>query len=92
MPRVHVLDKELAELIARLKKAGLDAMECYYIEHSKEFKDLCLDLCREFEILPSGGSDYHADNKPSIKIGKACSNIDIPYDLLEQMKKRKGIV
>ena len=83
---------ELTTLLKRLKKAGLDGMECYYSEHSREFKNLCLDLCKEFDLLPSGGSDFHADNKPHIKIGKACSDMDIPYDLLEQMKKKKGII
>lgn len=83
---------ELCELLKRLKNAGLDAMECYYSEHTAEFKDLCLDLCKEFGLMPGGGSDFHAANKPNVTIGKVCGGIDVPYEVLEKMKIQKGIL
>lgn len=83
---------ELCELLKRLKAAGLDAMECYYSEHTEEFKDLCLELCSEYALLPSGGSDFHADNKPHVKMGKVCGDMKVPYELLEKMKVQKGIL
>jgi len=83
---------ELSELLVRLKKAGLDGMECYYSEHTPEFKDICLDLCRQFDLLPGGGSDFHADDRPQRVLGKCCGGIDIPYSILEQMKNQKGII
>lgn len=92
-PISTVFDKnELPELLKRLKKTGLDALECYHSKHTEEFKDFCIDLCSRFDLLISGGSDFHGNNKPNVKIGKVFDDLDIQYDLLEKMKIKKGII
>lgn len=83
-------DDELRTLLIRLKNAGLDAMECWYSEHTAEYRDYCIKLCNEFDLLVSGGSDFHGENKAHVKLGKVCDNMNIPYSLLEKMKELKG--
>ena len=42
-----------------LVEAGLQGIETYYAEHSTEQVRRYLDLCRRFDLVATGGSDYH---------------------------------
>jgi 3',5'-nucleoside bisphosphate phosphatase len=46
-------------LIADLVDAGLEGIETYYAEHSAEQVRNYLDLCRRFDLVATGGSDFH---------------------------------
>ncbi|HXG17373.1 MAG TPA: PHP domain-containing protein [Calidithermus sp.] len=46
-------------LIPDLVAAGLMGIEVYYAEHSAAQTELYLALCRRFDLVPTGGSDYH---------------------------------
>jgi 3',5'-nucleoside bisphosphate phosphatase len=46
-------------LIPALVDAGLQGIETYYAEHSTEQVRRYLDLCRRFDLVATGGSDYH---------------------------------
>ncbi len=67
---------------------GLDGIECYYSEHSPDFTEYCLNLCRKFGLITTGGSDYHGKAKPYIKLGVGKGNLSIPYELVEGLKER----
>ena len=38
-----------------------------------------------FDLLPSGGSDFHGANKPDIQMGTGRGNLHIPRKLLDQL-------
>jgi hypothetical protein len=46
-------------MIPALVDAGLQGIETYYAEHSTEQVRKYLDLCRRFDLVATGGSDYH---------------------------------
>jgi len=46
------------KLIA-LVDLGLDGIECYYPSHSQEITDICLDICKERNLIITSGSDCH---------------------------------
>lgn len=46
-------------MIPALVDAGLQGIETYYAEHSTEQVRRYLDLCRRFDLVATGGSDYH---------------------------------
>ncbi|PIE57651.1 MAG: hypothetical protein CSA33_07325 [Desulfobulbus propionicus] len=54
----------LPGLIRQLKLRGLDGLEVYYPSHSKKLKKKLLRLCRELDLVITGGSDYHGDTRP----------------------------
>ncbi|MFP4167912.1 MAG: PHP domain-containing protein [Desulfonatronovibrionaceae bacterium] len=84
------LDKKtLRRELTRLKQVGLDGMEVYYSEHPPKHTEMYRGLCQELDLLPSGGSDFHGAVKPDIHLGIGRGNLDIPYSLLETMKKRR---
>lgn len=80
---------DLKKKLVQLKQLGLDGVEAFYSEHTPEQTAAYLDLCRDLDLLVSGGSDFHGDNKPHIALGKGRGNLDIPYSLLEKIKVRR---
>jgi predicted metal-dependent phosphoesterase TrpH len=46
-------------MIPDLVAAGLGGIETYYAEHSTEQVRGYLDLCRRFDLVATGGSDFH---------------------------------
>lgn len=58
--------RELEELI----ESGIQGLECYYSRYSREDIEFLVSVAKERNLLISGGSDYHGDNKPNLHIGK----------------------
>jgi 3',5'-nucleoside bisphosphate phosphatase len=76
----------LKNQIIELKGQGLAGLEVYYSEHTPEQEALYLKLARELDLLVSGGSDYHGQNKPEITLGSMASQKNLTYELVETLK------
>jgi len=65
-----------AEILA-LQKLGLQGIEVYYTNYTK---DMCRSL-RRFALsnglLISGGSDFHGRNKPHVQLGSGSGNLEV---------------
>lgn len=70
-------------------EAGLDGMEVLYPKYSEQTMALAARIAEEFGILPSGGSDFHGENKPDIRLGTGRDNLSIPESFLENLRTRK---
>lgn len=79
-------DCELRTLLVNLKKKGLLGMEVYYSTHSAEQEAYLLSLSKELGLTPSGGSDFHGENKPDIALGSGRGNLRIPYSILTGLR------
>lgn len=79
-------ETELYELLKTLKACGLDGVESIYSAYDEKFSALCLNLCGQLSLLPTGGSDFHGENRPDVKLG----DLKAPYELLEKLKERIG--
>ena len=82
-------ERELEALLGRLKEMGLDGMEVYYSDYTPAQTDLAARMASRFHLLPSGGSDFHGDSKPEVKLGSGFGNLRIPYRLLEDLKEAR---
>lgn len=78
-------EPELEKLVKRLAFAGLIGIEVFYSNHSVSDEAYVKKLARRYNLLPSGGSDFHGDNKPAIDIGTGRGNLAIPYKYLEAL-------
>ena len=79
---------ELASLLERLVDLGLQGIEVFHSEHSPADTAEYSQLARRFDLIPTGGSDFHGDNKPSIRLGTGInSNISLNYGFLETMRE-----
>ncbi len=70
------------ELIFEFIKMGLMGLEVYYGEHTQGMVNFYLELVRKHNLLATGGSDFHGDAKPEVKLGV----VKIPYELVEKLK------
>ena len=73
------------KVIQLIRTAGgqIDGIECYYTLFTDDQTQFLLDYCKRNHLLVSGGSDYHADNKPGTKLGIGKGNLNIPIDILD---------
>lgn len=78
----------LDELVAKWTEQGLDGIECYYSMHSRELINLSLSLCKKYDLVPTGGSDYHGKAKPKIMVGIGRGELKVPYSCVERLKER----
>ena len=60
---------QLERILRQFMAVGLDGIECYHSDHTPRQTRLYLDLAREFNLLVSGGSDFHGPSKPNVKLG-----------------------
>lgn len=73
-------------LITEFASYGLQGMEIYYPEHSQSMVNFYLDLAKQLNLAPTGGSDFHGAAKPNIKLGM----IKIPMELVEKLRQLKN--
>jgi predicted metal-dependent phosphoesterase TrpH len=75
----------LEDLIAVLTEMGLRGIEVYYPEHTKDLVAYYTRLARHHNLLITGGTDFHGDIKPEIKMGSGTGDLFIPYVLYEKL-------
>ena len=47
-----------------------------------------LHLAKKYDLLLSGGSDFHGANKPGLDLGCGYGKLYVPENLLTDIKKR----
>jgi len=72
---LELSEKEFLILLKELIKCGLMGIEVYHSSHSKEEMDYYLKIVNEYNLLISGGSDFHGKNvKPDTMLGTGVKN------------------
>ena len=77
-------------MVSKWVEQGLDGIECYYSMHDKRLTDLCLTICKKYDLVPTGGSDYHGSAKPHIHLGRGKGDLRVPYSCVDALKKRRS--
>jgi predicted metal-dependent phosphoesterase TrpH len=83
-------EAELRAFLPQAVAVGLDGMETLYPRYSPEETALAETIATEFGLLPSGGSDFHGDNKPDIALGTGTGELRVPCHFLDKLKARKA--
>jgi predicted metal-dependent phosphoesterase TrpH len=87
---VRLPQRDLASmetLLAGLVCAGLQGIEVFHSDHTAADTARYLSLAKRFRLLLTGGSDFHGENKPAVRLGTGINeNIRVPYALLQEMR------
>jgi predicted metal-dependent phosphoesterase TrpH len=75
-------------LIVELAEMGLDGIEAIYSRHSAVERNTYVEMATRHGLLVTGGSDYHGTYKPDINIVTGKGDLEVPYELIEQIKSR----
>lgn len=78
--------KDLNRLLPVLKQAGLGAMECFYPGYTSEVSAWLLGFAERFDLIPTGGSDFHGATKPGIGLG----SVGVPLEYVERLREEAG--
>jgi hypothetical protein len=71
---------------------GLDGLETYYFRYTPEEATWARKVCQQYNIIGSGGSDFHGAAKPDVKLGITNTGKGVPNEVLEQIKTRRNAV
>ena len=85
-PLLSLEEMQLQEFLPLAKAAGLDAMETMYPLFDAAATQMLKKLAKEFCLLESGGSDFHGDAKPDIRIGTGNGNLTVMDAVLEALR------
>ena len=74
--------------VQRLKKQGLVGLEVITPKHDKSARALLDRACLEFDLIPTGGSDYHGRFFDSIEKGRRIGSCGVEPHCLERLSLR----
>lgn len=84
-PLLDLDEAQLRRLLPQAIHAGLMGMEVQHSSYDNEKIALATAIAAEYRLLPSGGSDFHGQNKPDVKLGIGKGNLDIPLSYYQQL-------
>ena len=73
-----------------LADQGLRGLEVFYGTFSAQQISLNLHLARQFDLLITGGSDFHGTFKPEISIGTGRGSLNVPSGLMDPLRRAAG--
>ena len=80
--------KDLRRIVQELAERGLEGIEVYYSEAMPDAEKTALGLAREFNLVATGGSDYHGSTTPGVTVGRGAGGLHVPVDLLTPLVAR----
>ena len=83
-------DSFLRDMIAAVKAAGVVGMEVQYSTYTPEQTAYAMTLAEEFGLLPTGGSDFHGDAKPEVRMGVGMGDLNVPRAWLDSLRARRN--
>jgi len=73
-----------------LTEQGLQGLEVFYGTFSAKHISFNLGLARQFDLLMTGGSDFHGTLRPDIALGKGRGSLHVPPKAMERLRQAAG--
>lgn len=83
-------DEQIEMLVKSLADAGMGGLECYYSNHSPEETSAFLRMAEKYNLVATGGSDFHGANKPELSLGTGRGDLRVPIQCAERLVERAG--
>ena len=79
--------------IKSYKEAGLMGIEAYYSRHTPAQTDMFLRLAQKYDLLVTGGSDFHGKNRPGTYLNRVLNEgtEPLPVNLLPEILLEKAV-
>ena len=82
----HLSDNRLDALVAMLKEAGLMGIEAIYTTYAPSEERQIRTLAKKYNLLISGGSDFHGSIKPKTDLRIGHGKLFVPEEVLDHIK------
>ncbi len=83
----HMGNDRLCALVASLKEVGLMGIEAFYSTYTSQDERDMRRIADRYDLLLSGGSDFHGANKPKLDLGTGYGKLFIPEEIWERIKE-----
>lgn len=90
-PLYHMGADRLDRLVSSLKDAGLMGIETLYSTYTNQDERDMRRLALRYDLLHSGGSDFHGANKPGLDLGVGYGRLFVPEEFLTKIKAYKDV-
>ncbi len=80
---------DIADIVGALAAQGLQGIEIEYPEHTVAQKEVYRELARRYDLLMTGGSDFHGEIKPEIRLGTGYGDLAVPFRFYEEIVRRR---
>ncbi|MBI2167536.1 MAG: PHP domain-containing protein [Candidatus Omnitrophica bacterium] len=84
--QMKLAGEALTREIKRLVDEGLGGIEAYNSCQNRDEARLYKELAKRFNLLVTGGSDFHGANKPEVDLGYLGGGVELGYEVVESMK------
>ncbi len=71
--------------VETLAKAGLAGLEVFHSDHNPSIRDKYLALAKEFDLVPTAGSDFHGEK---VAPGRNLGTASMPPELFQKLRSR----
>jgi 3',5'-nucleoside bisphosphate phosphatase len=85
--RLNLLQME--DLLAELRRMGLEGIETYYTQHTPDQVRTYLGLAEQFDLVPTGGTDYHGAATPDLRLGVGFGSLRVPDEVVDRLHARR---
>jgi 3',5'-nucleoside bisphosphate phosphatase len=90
--RLGLAPEQERQVLASAKQAGLLGLEVYHSEHSASARAHYAQLAKDLELTPTGGSDFHGDAKPTVRLGEGVAgNVRVPRAVIDDLRAIRTI-
>lgn len=72
----------LDALVKAAAEEKITGMEIYYTGYTQGDINKLFDLAEKYALLPTGGSDFHGENKPGVQLGTGDGKLAVPAYML----------
>lgn len=88
-PFLSIKDEQQLEVfLAKAAACGLLGIETRYPLFSDEQTSSLEILAKKYGLAQSGGSDFHGENKPDIRLGSGKGALQVPLSFLNDLRQR----
>jgi predicted metal-dependent phosphoesterase TrpH len=78
----------LEEVVRGLAAAGLAGLEVVHPSHGTDDRAAFAAMAARLGLVASGGSDFHGDAKPDVRLGSGKGDVDVRYATWEAIRAR----
>ncbi len=89
-PLKELSAEELCQMLPEAIEKGLCGIEVIHSDYTSEKAEAAHKIAEHFDILKSGGSDFHGDAKPGLYLGTGRDgNVSVPIEFYEKLLEKK---
>ena len=74
--------------VARLGDAGLEGLEVVTPKHDDETRSHVRWICEKYDLVPTGGTDFHGRFYESIEKGRGIGTCGVEAEIVEELERR----